>query len=90
MGPAQLPLFVAASLAPSAGAHPLVAQPVLGGGNGLLIQLTVLASAPGALATTATTVPNNPALRGVCVAWQAFQWTGSVFQASAIVAGVVN
>jgi hypothetical protein len=29
-------------------------------------------------------------LRGVCVAWQAFQWTGSVFQASAIVAGVVN
>jgi hypothetical protein len=90
VGPAQLPLFVAASLAPSAVAHPLVAQPVLSGGNGLLIQLTVLAPAPGALATTATTVPNNPALRGVCVAWQAFQWTGSVFQASAIVAGVVN
>jgi len=88
-GPAQMPLCVAASLASSAGMHPLAAQPVLGNGNGLVIQFVAVAPAPGAVVSTATTVPNITALRGVCVSWQAFQWTGSLVQASAIVGGVV-
>lgn len=88
-GSAQMPLVVAANLQSNVGMHPLVAQPVLDG-NGLVVQTLAAAPTPGAVVSSTTTIPNLVALRGVCVSWQAFQWTGGLVQASAIVGEIVN
>ena len=54
-------------------------------GNGLVVQTLAVAPTPGTVVSTTTPVPNLVALRGVGVSWQAFQWTGGLVQASAIV-----
>lgn len=83
-------LAIAASHAFSASLLPAVAQPVLGGGNNLVVMAIAAAPANGSIVSSSLTVPTNSALRGVPVTWQAFQWNGPQVQASPLVGSVVH
>ena len=89
-GASQQMLVLASSLQPTATAHPLAAQPVLGGGNGLVVERVLLTPAPGGALTSSFVIPFSPALLNTCISWQAFQWTGTLVQASPIVGVVIR
>lgn len=82
-------LAIAASLETSASTNPLAGQPVLGGGANLFVQTVAAAPANGSIVTSSLAVPTNPALRGIFVTWQAFQWDSPLVQASPLVGSVV-
>lgn len=89
-GASQQMLFLTSSLAPTATAHPLALQPVLGGGNGLVVERVLLTPAPGGALTSSFVIPFVPALLNTCVSWQAFQWNGTMVQASPIASIVIR
>lgn len=82
-------LVIAASLETSALPNPFAAQPVLGGGTNLVVQTVAAAPPNGSTVTSSLTVPVNPALRGLFVTWQAFQWDSPLVQASPLVGSAV-
>lgn len=83
-------LALAASLETSASPNPLAAQPVLGGGTNLVVQAVAAAPGNGSLVISSLTVPVIPALRGVYVTWQAFQWDSPLVQASPMIGSTVH
>lgn len=83
-------LVIAASLETSASPSLLAAQPVLGGGANLMVQAVAVAPANGSTVSSSLVVPVNPALRGVYVTWQAFQWDSPLVQASPMVGSAVH
>ncbi|MCC7062929.1 MAG: hypothetical protein IT456_09010 [Planctomycetes bacterium] len=83
-------LAIAASLETSVSTNPLAAQPVLGGGTNLIVQTVAAAPANGSIVTSSLSVPAIPALRGIFVTWQAFQWDSPLVQASPLVGSVVH
>lgn len=83
-------LAIAASLETSVSTNPLAAQPVLGGGTNLIVQTVAAAPANGSIVTSSLSVPAIPALRGIFVTWQAFQWDSPIVQASPLVGSVVH
>lgn len=83
-------LAIAASLDTTASPNPLAAQPILGGGTNLVVQTVAAAPGNGSLVLSSLAVPVNPALRGVYVTWQAFQWDTPLVQASPLVGSTVQ
>lgn len=83
-------LAIAASLETFASPNPMAAQPVLGGGTNLVVQAVAAAPGSGSLVLSSLAVPVDPALRGVYVTWQAFQWDNPLVQASPLVGSSVQ
>jgi hypothetical protein len=89
VGSAQGPLGVLVGFDPVVATHPLVLGPFLAPAAGLH---TLLATVPPPFSTVggALNVPNQPALVGLGVHVQAFQFDGVTIYASAPAVGVVN
>lgn len=66
---------------------PIIVEPAFGQ---QVIPLTLAMPAPGAAVNAAVVVPNNPALRGTGVWFQAFQLDVPVVRASSLVGGAIH